>query len=150
MIPDALRVPDPGPMPDELAAERLDGMLAPASSFSRILPILSRLPPEIADVIAEAWSFARSVPPESRATYRPPTMSAIAESVGISRQRLDYIIRRAVRDAAGSRSTPPEAGRPLPPVEVLSRPAKQRGRNQRGSTMRATNARERAKREENG
>lgn len=160
MIPDLSRVPDPAPLPDEQVADRLDGLVSPRTSLACVSRVLARLPPEVADAIGAAYTAACRLSPDEAASYRPLTLAGLAEQLGIPRTNLRRMLVRAWADvpAWGVVRVGPATVRaglvrptPAPPRgEVLSTTPHRQGRNQRGATMRATNARGRARRDGSG
>lgn len=167
MIPHLHLVADPSPTPDQQVADRLDGLLSPSTPLARYADIIARLPPEIADVLAAEYTRACRLSPAAAQRYRP-SVAALARACGLPRQTFSYMVRRAaaaaaeaargdVRNAApgvrmvdGSPFRRRTVERGTPRGKVLASQNKEPERNQRGATMRATNARERAKREGNG
>ena len=167
MIPHPHRIADPAPTPDEQVADRLDGILSPSVPLARYAAILAHLPPEVADALAAEYTHACRLSPDEALHYRP-SVAALAHSCGLPRQTFAYMVRRAaaaaaeaargdirnaapgVRQVEGSPFRRRKVADTLPPARVLAGRGKKAGRNQRGATMRATNARERAKREGNG
>lgn len=163
MIPHPHKIADPAPTPDEQVADRLDGILSPSVPLARYAAILAHLPPEVADALAAEYTHACRLSPDEALRYRP-SVAALARACGLPRQTFAYMVRRAVEAAAGDiRNAAPgvrmvegspfrrrKIADPLPRGRVLASQDKGTRRNQRGATMRATNARERAKREGNG
>ena len=166
MIPHLHLVPDPSPTPDQQVADRLDGLLSPSTPLARYADIIARLPPEIADVLAAEYTRACRLSQDEALRYRP-SVAALARACGLPRQTFACRVRRAAAAAAEAargdiRNAAPGVrmvdGSPFrrravtpgtPRGKVLASRDKEPKRNQRGATMRAGNARGRAKRDEN-
>lgn len=89
---------DPGPGPDELAADRIDGAALP-QSLAFAVEIMKRLPPEVADAVAAEYQRAtelRLLHPEQAQRYRP-SIAALAKSSGIPETTLRRAVHAAVR-----------------------------------------------------
>lgn len=126
-IPHEHNIPDPGPTPDELVADLLDGQASPLSPLARVAGIICHLPPAIADAIAA--EYARACRLSRGAVYRP-TIAGIARAAGIADSTMRDAIAAARRacaaDCATDRATR-RAGRPTVPRHWLASDLPPRG-----------------------